>query len=170
MTTSRSRSTLMMMLVGLTIVCLGALVKPKYQLLYNTSDSAPRGWYALVPEHDFRIDTLVFARLPSRTATLAAERGYLPRSVPLLKHVAATNGHQVCTRDGVITIDSVFVGRVLARDGAGRPLEHWMHCRALEGDEVFLLGGDNPASFDSRYFGPVNVAAIVGRAIPLWTW
>jgi conjugative transfer signal peptidase TraF len=155
---------------GLAILCLGALVKPNYRLLYNASDSAPRGWYALVPERDFQIGTLVFARLPSRAETLAAERGYLPRSVPLLKHIAATDGHQVCTRAGAVTIDGVYVGRALARDGAGRPLEHWTHCRALDDDELFLLGGDNPASFDSRYFGPVNVAAIMGKAIPLWTW
>lgn len=170
MTIIGSRSALLVTLFGLAVVCLGAVMKPNYQLLYNASDSAPRGWYVLVPERNLRIGTLVFARLPSRAETIAAERGYLPRSVPLLKHIAATHGHQVCAFAGVITVDGVFVGRALDRDGAGRSLAHWTDCRALEDDELFLLGGDNPASFDSRYFGPVNVAAIVGEAIPLWTW
>jgi conjugative transfer signal peptidase TraF len=170
MTVIGPRSALLITLSGLAALCLGVLVKPNYRLLYNASDSAPRGWYALVPERDFRMGTLVFARLPSRAATLAAERDYLPLTVPILKHIAATRGHLVCAHAGVITIDGVVVGRALARDGAGRRLEHWMDCRALKDDELFLLGGDNPASFDSRYFGPVNVAAIVGTAIPLWTW
>lgn len=170
MTVFRWRSTLRTTLFGLAIVSLSALVKPSYRLLYNASDSAPRGWYALVPAHDLRIDTLVFARLPSRAETLAAERGYLPHSVPLLKHVAATRGHHVCSRAGIVMIDGLFVGRALARDGAGRSLQQWTQCRSLEDDELFLLGEDNPASFDSRYFGPVNVAAVVGEAIPLWTW
>jgi conjugative transfer signal peptidase TraF len=170
MSVSAPRCTLVTALSAIAIICLCAFIKPNYQLLYNPSDSAPRGWYALAPARDYHIGMLVFARLPNRAATKAAERGYLPRSVLLLKHIAATDGHEVCDREGTITIDGTFAGRALAHDGAGRPLEHWMQCRALEGDELFLLGGDNSASFDSRYFGPVNVAAIVGQAIPLWTW
>lgn len=170
MTATRWRSTLRTMFLGLAIVLVSALVKPSYRLLYNTSDSAPRGWYTLVPAHDIGVDTLVFARLPSDAEALAAERGYLPRSVPLLKHVAATHGHHVCNRAGVIMIDGAPVGRALARDGAGRALEQWTQCRSLQDDELFLLGDNSPASFDSRYFGPVNLAAVVGEAIPLWTW
>lgn len=170
MTGTRWRSTLLTTLLGLAIIALSALVKPSYRLLYNASNSAPLGWYALVPAHDIGIDMLVFARLPTGAAALAAERGYLPRSVPLLKHVAATHGHHVCSRGGSVTINGLFVGRALAQDGAGRSLQHWTQCRSLEDDELFLLGRDNQASFDSRYFGPVNVAAVVGEAIPLWTW
>ena len=36
--------------------------------------------------------------------------------------------------------------------------------------ELFLLSATNPASFDSRYFGPVAVSAVIGSAQPLWTW
>jgi type IV secretory pathway protease TraF len=101
---------------------------------------------------------------------LAEERGYLPPSVPILKNVAAKSGHHACSRDRALTIDGVPAGRALERDGIGQPLEHWAHCRSLDDDEVFLLGSSNPASFDSRYFGPVNVSSIAGRSIPLWTW
>src|SRR5689334_6253756 len=103
-----SRSTLTVMSASVAIVGLATLVKPSYQLLYNTSDSAPRGWYALVPTHDYHVGTLVFARLPTRAATMAEERGYLPRSVPLLKHIAATHGHEVCDLDRTIFIDGRF--------------------------------------------------------------
>jgi type IV secretory pathway protease TraF len=37
-------------------------------------------------------------------------------------------------------------------------------------NELFLLNPDKLASFDSRYFGPVTVSRVWGRAIPLWTW
>jgi type IV secretory pathway protease TraF len=35
--------------------------------------------------------------------------------------------------------------------------------------EVFLMNPNGPASLDSRYFGPLPVSAIAGRAEPLWT-
>jgi hypothetical protein len=42
----------------------------------------------------------------------------------------------------------------------------WQACRRLVGDELFLLSA-NPESFDRRYFGPVSVDAVIGRAQPL---
>jgi type IV secretory pathway protease TraF len=36
--------------------------------------------------------------------------------------------------------------------------------------EVFLMNWDEPASLDSRYFGPIPLSAILGRAEPLWTF
>lgn len=31
------------------------------------------------------------------------------------------------------------------------------------------MNWDGPGSFDSRYFEPLPVASIVGRAVPVWT-
>ena len=76
----------------------------------------------------------------------------------------------MCEADGTVTIDGAFVVMAHRHDGAGRPLTAWSGCRTLHDDELFLLSGNNDASFDSRYFGPVHQAAVLGRAIPLWTW
>ncbi|MBI3531959.1 MAG: S26 family signal peptidase, partial [Burkholderiales bacterium] len=40
----------------------------------------------------------------------------------------------------------------------------------LHDGELFLLSATNPASFDSRYFGPIAASAVIGSAQPLWTW
>ncbi|MFV0680803.1 S26 family signal peptidase, partial [Ottowia sp.] len=53
-------------------------------------------------------------------------------------------------------------------DRMGRPLPSWRQCRQLRADELFLLSTANPASFDSRYFGPINVSAVIGIAPPVW--
>jgi conjugative transfer signal peptidase TraF len=154
------------MLLGVVALIAATGVKPQLRIAYNASDSAPRGWYLVVHPDHFRVGDYVVARLPEDAAALAATRGYLPRSVPVLKRIAAARGQHVCIRNDVVYIDGAAVTRILDADPSRRPLTAWLHCRLLVGDELFLLNGDVPASFDSRYFGPIDVSFVRGRAIP----
>lgn len=138
-------------------------------LLYNPSASVARGWYLILPAKRLRVGMLVIARLPGWAAQLAAARDYLPITVPVIKLIAARGDEHVCERAGILSIEGRPVVRVLTADSAGRPLAAWRGCRDLRTNE-FLLLGDAPDSYDSRYFGPVVAGAIMGRAIPLWTW
>jgi len=155
---------------GVVGVLFGAVATPTYQFRYNSSRSAPLGWYVIVPAHDPQLDAYVLTRLPAAAALLADERRYLPRNVPLLKRVAAIHGQLVCNTTSGLAVDGVPIARALARDSLGRPLEAWMGCRHLADDELLLLSADNAASFDSRYFGPIHRAQAIGEAIPIWTW
>jgi type IV secretory pathway protease TraF len=76
----------------------------------------------------------------------------------------------VCIEKHIVRIDGMAVAGVHATDGRGRRLLAWQQCRRLHDGELFLLSASNPASFDSRYFGPVAVSAVIGSAQPLWTW
>ncbi len=111
----------------------------------------------------------MLARLPDAAQKLAAERGYLPAGVPLVKRIAALSGDQVCAVGMTITINDRAVAERLESDSKGRPLPSWQGCRLLRRDEVFLLMEGVPDSFDGRYFGPVTRSAIIGKLIPLWT-
>ena len=161
------------MLIGLaSLAILLALVRinSPYRLLYNPSESAPRGWYAVAPIEELSIGELVVAHLPDEAATLAARRSYLPRSIPVLKSVHAIGGQHVCLVDQLLAVDGQLLVHVRGHDGAGRLLIPWRGCRGLTAEEVLLLSTSNDASYDSRYFGPVERSLLVGRAIPLWTW
>ena len=147
-----------------------AWFKPAIQLVFNPTDSAPRGWYLITPVAHFRVGDYVVAQIPRAAALLAAARGYLPLTVPLLKQVGAVAGARVCSRNGVVYVDGVATTRTLDVDSKGRALTGWQQCRALGSDELFLLNPGNKASFDSRYFGPVKTTEVRGRATPLWTW
>jgi type IV secretory pathway protease TraF len=46
----------------------------------------------------------------------------------------------------------------------------WARCGPLAEGELYLLSHAHAASFDSQYFGPVHVSAVIGAAHPLWTW
>jgi conjugative transfer signal peptidase TraF len=153
------------------IAMLGAAwVKPAIQLVFNPTDSAPRGWYVVTPTARFRVGDYVVTQIPRAAASLAAARGYLPLTVPLLKQVRAAVGMRVCVCSAVVYVDGVAITQTLEVDSNGRTLASWQQCRALDSDELFLLNPSNKASFDSRYFGPVKTTEVRGRATPLWTW
>ena len=69
-----------------------------------------------------------------------------------------------------ITVDRIEMGAARERDRRGRLLPVWQGCRVVRSGEVFLMNWDEPASLDSRYFGPLPLATIVGRADPIWTF
>ena len=139
------------------------------RVLYNASDSVPRGWYRVTPADQLTEGELVAVRLPVAAAELAASRGYLPMGVPLIKRVAAIHGQFVCVLAEAVYVDGVRVATLRGRDRTGRVLHAWLGCRALDGGELFLLG-DHEASFDSRYVGPLRTSYVIGRAVALQLW
>ncbi|MCO1791371.1 S26 family signal peptidase [Pseudomonas aeruginosa] len=161
---------------GLAALAWASLTSPLPRLTYNPSDSVAVGWYRIEPfdpraaslPRPLSVGSIVLVPLPAEAATLAAQRGYLPTRVPLLKRVGAVAPQQVCIASGIVRIDGVPTAAALRADRLGRPLPAWQQCRRLEPDELFLLSVTNPASFDSRYFGPVSASAVIGVAHPLW--
>ncbi|ABM42810.1 MULTISPECIES: S26 family signal peptidase [Pseudomonadota] len=162
--------------VGLAALAWAAFVQPLPRLIYNPSDSVPVGWYRVDPiQHragslarSLSVGSIVLTQLPADGAALAAQRGYLPAHVPLLKRVGAVAPQHVCIVAGQVRIDGVPVAAALPADRLGRPLPSLQLCRCLEPGELFLLSVTNPASFDSRYFGPVSASAVIGIAHPVW--
>ena len=116
------------------------------------------------------VGDLVLTGLPEAAAALAAQRDYLPASVPLLKRVAAVSPQHVCGDGTTVSIEGRPTAHTLVADSRGRSLSAWRQCRRLSVGEVFLLSTSHPASFDSRYFGPVAASAVIGVARPLWTF
>lgn len=161
---------LLVMIVGIGLVALPSRPWATAKLIYNPSSSAPRGWYLVKATTDIHRGEFAVVRLPAPIAALANERKYLPKTVPLLKSVAAVAGDQVCEQQRLVRINDAVVARSLQRDGAGRELMAWAGCRRLRAGELFLLGTTNSASFDSRYYGPIFASSVIGRAIPVWTW
>ena len=181
----RSRLCARLVLAGLSACGLAALawasfVHPLPRLTYNPSDSVAVGWYRVDPldrrtgsplrplQPPLHVGSIVLVPLPAEAAALAAQRGYLPTRIPLLKRVGAIAPQEVCIADGRVRIDGVPSAAVLSADRWGRPLPSWPQCRRLRPGELFLLSVTNPVSFDSRYFGPVSATAVIGVARPVW--
>ncbi len=169
---ARSRRQVRMGLFGLGAGLVAALAvtiaaTPRPRLLWNASASAPVGLWRVLPGVSVRRGDMVVARLGAPWRGLAARRHYLPANVPLLKRVAAAPGDRVCAFESWIFVEGRVAVIRRRFDGFGRRLPRWHGCRTLADGELLLLM-DDPASFDGRYFGPVERSAIVGKAVPLW--
>jgi conjugative transfer signal peptidase TraF len=169
---SRRRAHLVLSACGLAALAWASFVTPSAHVVYNPSNSVPVGWYRIEPDNppadSLHVGSIVLARLPAEPAALAAQRGYLPPHIPLLKRVGAVAPQHVCIVNGVVRIDGVPVAAVLRVDRMGRSLSSWPQCRSLARGELFLLSATNPTSFDSRYFGPIAASTVIGTAQPIY--
>jgi type IV secretory pathway protease TraF len=138
-------------------------------LIWNATASTPTGLYELRPADRLHALQLVAVRPPEPIASFLVDGGFLPKGVPLLKHVLALPMQTVCRAEAIVTVDGVDVGAARDRDHLGRPLPSWSGCRTLRPDEVFLMNPTVQDSLDGRYFGPFPIASIVARAVPIWT-
>jgi len=146
-----------------------AFVHPAPRLIWNATASTPTGLYALRPIRRLHALELVAVRPPEPIASYLADGGFLPKGVPLLKHIMALPRQTVCRAGDIISVDRIAVGAARERDHLGRPLPRWSGCHMLNGGEVFLMNPTVRDSLDGRYFGPLPVTSIVARAVPLWT-
>lgn len=166
---TRAQRTLLIAGLALGLIGASAVVRSDPVLLWNASASVPAGFYAVAAIDDPQVGDLVAVRPPVLLGDWLFENGYLGRDAPLLKRVAALPGTEVCRDGEAIIVGGTVVAFARERDRLDRPLPDWQGCRRLQAGEVFFLNAGEPASLDGRYFGPLGIDTIIGRATPLWT-
>ena len=146
-------------------------------LRINLSSSIPPGLYRVV-QGPIERGAIVIACLPSSVAAFARSRKYISAgscpdgNAPVGKAVAALAGDTVELMSRGVTVN----GRDLANtsplysDRHGRPLPRVAYGRyVVPVGQVWLVSTYSARSFDSRYFGPVTMAALAGRVHPIMT-
>lgn len=135
-------------------------------MVWNASPSVPIGLYRIVYRRP-GLGELAVVRLPEAIAEFTERRGYLSRSALLLKPVAATSADRVCRFGRDVYLGGAHIARTQMDQASPYDLPTWQGCRTLRNRELFLLA-EHPASFDSRYFGPLHTKYVVGTAVPIW--
>ena len=147
-------------------LCIAAALEithpPTPRLIYNKSQSAPVGWYRLDPNGVILRDVKVAAFAPTDARKLAEERGYLPANIPLIKTVWAVGGDRICAINGVISAPNRPDILASREDSLGRRMPELKDCFTLKEGQVFLISTDVQTSWDSRYFGPVELEDVLG--------
>jgi conjugative transfer signal peptidase TraF len=146
------------------------VLEPLPLYIWNASASVPIGLYRLRPADQFQVTELVAVQPPEPLATFLDLNGYLPIGVPMLKRVLALPGQSVCRTGLTISVDDVAVGEAKDHDRRGRPLPKWQGCRVVGDGDLFLMNWQSDDSLDGRYFGFLPASAVIGRAMPVWTW
>jgi conjugative transfer signal peptidase TraF len=164
-----------------TFLCTGAVVMAGWAcgVCWNASASMPKGLWRTVPFQGplHAGDILTFC--PDKAvAELGLSRGYLdgghcPGGVaPLLKPVAAVPGDEVLIDARGISVNGTLIphSQPLQTDPAGRPLTAIAEGAYRVGPfSVWIVSGHDERSYDSRYWGPLSIDAVRGRAVPILT-
>ena len=145
-------------------------------LRINLTPSYPLGIWRILPlDREVAVGDLVMICPPPTAAfTLARQRGYLRSGLcpgwlsPLIKIVVATHGQRVEIA-GAVSIDDIPLAssELRAADAEGRALLPYAGGVVPPGH--IFLHSDFAGSYDSRYFGPVPAAGVLGLAHPVLT-
>ena len=152
---------------GLLLSTIGGMT---LRYIWNASNSVPIGLYRVQPATQLTVTELVAVQPPDLLAAFLDLNGYLPIGVPMLKRVLALPGQTVCRNGLTIAVDGIDVGDARERDGRGRPLPSWSGCRVIAEGDVFVMNWQSEDSLDGRYFGPLPASAVIGKAMPVWTY
>jgi conjugative transfer signal peptidase TraF len=111
---------------------------------------------------------------------IGLEFGYLAKgdcpggAEPVAKVIGAVPGDVVELLPGAVTVNGQHFTHNAATqntDSENRALKHLAAGRyVVAPGEVWLFGFNNPRSWDSRYFGPVPVANVMGTLSPTVRW
>jgi len=163
--------------IGLVVVLLLGCGAIAAGLRYNGSCSFPVGLYLASHKRPQKGDLVTVNPPPSPIFELARSRGYLNVACSsaghLMKRLAATAGDRVTIDSSGVEVNGMRLANSapLPCDTAGRPLQPYaLKDYVLGRDEILLMSDYNPASFDSRYFGPLPTKTIESVVKPVVTW
>ena len=165
MSRSSHRNRLLLIVIGLLIAIATVLViwlNPRPIVICNASKSVPIGWY-WIEHRQPKLHEIAVVKLDSWSQLYAAERGYLPEKVWLLKPVAAEFPAVVCRFGNYVFVDGKLVAKAKKFDHLHRILPSWKGCLMLKSDELFVIARPK-GSFDSRYFGSIKLSQVAGVA------
>ena len=158
-------SALRVVLVIVVILFVALHIALAAGLRINGTHSFPVGLYFASRKRPGKGDLVFVNPPPLPLFTLAKERGYL--------NVAYSPTPHLVKRLAGVEVNGIRLANSTPSncDGAGRPLQPYvLKDHILGPGEVLLMSDYNSASFDSRYFGPLQATTIESVIKPLLTW
>jgi type IV secretory pathway protease TraF len=165
---SKKRLTLGIATLAVCGVLTASMASPAPLFLYPSTPSLRAGLYVRTGEAP-SVGTIAVFPVPEAARRYKAEIGETVRDDFLfMKPIVAGPGDHVCLRqtEGLF-LNGARVAVATTHDSAGRPLPIWRGCRRLRPGEFLTLSSRTLNSFDSRHYGPIRIASVVGIYRPL---
>ncbi len=148
----------------------------EHGLYWTDTGSLPRGLYQRVPDNT---SSYIMFCPTGLASTVSAERGYRPRGVcpdkftPLLKPVVARAGDTVTVKETGIWVNGTRLpkSQQYRIDGNRRTMPHYpAGDYVVAPGTVWVISSYSSASFDSRYYGPVQLSEVIHYVKPYLTF
>jgi conjugative transfer signal peptidase TraF len=143
---------------------------------WNPTASVRTGLYVIT--NDANAPLVAFCPT-GEAATEAIARGYRPRGLQcpdkyaaLLKPVAARAGDTVEVSQNGISVNGKLLPNTASfkTDVKKRPMHIWPNgTYIVQPGTVWVLSTYNRYSYDSRYYGPIQLSTVITHAKPFWT-
>jgi conjugative transfer signal peptidase TraF len=161
---------LLMALASIAFVAYLARAPLHNKFIWNSTASIPEGLYYLSCSDAIKPGDIVYFPIPDSVKKLVVdERRWLNENCSLMKEVVAVEGDFVCVNGSSLRVKNT-IGSVSPTDSLGRPLPSISWCGPLHKGQLFVGDISNAYSFDSRYFGPIDINDVRGVATPIWTF
>ena len=170
---SEARPRIPVALLAIMILAIAALMRPADHSdtrLFNDSASVPLGFWSRVKTPI--VPGVVIGFHPPEAA-MTYVRQHMPEYASkklIQKYVVATAGDRICRAGGAFSVNGTVLGQAALADREGNPLPAWQGCHVLTAGQVAVFSNRIPNSFDSRYYGAIPAANIIGVYRPVWTW
>ena len=157
---------------GVAIVMLAALLVGLWlpaRIIISTSPSLTHRIFFLVPAEREKIysgDYLVFKAKEGEISFI--RQGLNEKNDMLIKRVGCAPGELLTrNKNRAWLCERKNLGISLETDSQGRTLPQFQFAGIVPQDNYFMVG-DDPRSFDSRYFGFIHGDDVLYQALPLW--
>jgi conjugative transfer signal peptidase TraF len=157
---------------GVVIVMLAALLVGLWlpeRIIVSTSPSLNHRVFFLVPVNRGKItggDYLVFREKEGERSFI--RQGLNGKNDVLIKRVGCAPGELLTrNKNRAWLCERKNLGVPLETDSQGRQLPQFQFAGIVPQDSYFMVG-DDPRSFDSRYFGFIHGDDVLYQALPLW--
>ena len=145
-------------IILISFILVGVFIFYTFNLKFNTTASMPLGIYQIQNTTPKKGDLVIFKLSQNNKI--------------LLKRVVAANGDFVKVDKNGVFINKILVknSTIFKFDTKGNPLQNVNINRKLRTNEIFVMG-DHKRSFDSRYFGIININDTkIQKAREILTW
>ena len=163
----RNRNLYLLSFILIIMALLLLLQLMGFGIVYQETDSMPKGWYLQLPVTKIYRNQIVIFQPTKYLQHYMIKHDWIGKNMRMMKHVLALPGDNVCNKNNTLLINQHLIGKVYHHYSPHHLLLQRQFCGHLAKNQYLVISTFSPRSFDSRYFGPISRQQIQYQGIKL---